>query len=123
MSDYTYNLGFAVNNIPIPDPTEFSGETADLDLSGERDTTGMLHRNRVAQKVPVSLRYANIGWDMCQTILQALNSEKFRFTYPDPNTGRLRTGTYYAGNRKWDAVMMHSPEERRVNLTVSIIEY
>lgn len=123
MRKYTYNLGFAVNDIPIPDPSEFSGETADLDTSAERDATGLLHRNKVAQKIPLSFKYTNIGWDMCQTILQAVNSSKFRFTYPDPNTGHMRTGNYYTGNRKWDAVMMVASGEWYVNLTFNVIEY
>lgn len=123
---YKYNLGFAINGTPIPDPSGFSGETSDLDTSAERDATGLLHRNWVAQKVPTEMTYTNIDWDMCQSILAALNHPSFQFTFPDPNVGTLRTGTYYAGNRKWDSVWMPSgelPAGWYVNLTFSVIEY
>lgn len=126
MRKYSYKLGFAVNGVAIPDPSSFSGETSDLDTSAERDTTGLLHRNWVAQKVPMELQYNNIGWPMCKTILQALNSPEFKFTFPDPNTGQNRTGRYYAGNRKWQAVWMpagSSEDAWIVTLTFSVIEY
>ena len=126
MRRYTYHLGFAVNGVPLPDPAGFGGETSDLDLSGERDTTGYLHRDFVAQKVPTELRYKNIDWGMCNTILQAVNSPDFQFTFPDPNVGGLRTGTYYAGNRKWNAVWMPEGENEEgwyADLTFSVIEY
>ena len=120
---YTYNLGFAVNGMPLPDPTAFSGETSDLDLSAERDTTGLLHRDWVAQKVPVEIEWRNIGWDMCTNILQAVNTPQFEFTFPDPNTGNTRTGTYYAGNRKWDAVWLPNGGEWIGTISFSVIEY
>jgi hypothetical protein len=126
MRDYRYDLGFAVNGVPIPDPAGFSGETSDLDTSAERDATGLLHRNWVAQKVPLELSYTNIDWRMCETILKALNHASFQFTYPDPNVGRLRTGTYYVGNRKWKSVWMpagEGPAGWYVDLTFSVIEY
>lgn len=123
---YRYDLGFAVDGVPIPDPAGFTGETADLDVAGERDTTGYLHRDPVAQKVPTELRYTNITWEMCNKILVLLNKPEFQFTFPDPNVGGLRTGTFYAGNRKWEAVWLPSGEEPSGwygNLTVPIIEY
>ena len=126
MRKYTYHLGFAVNNIPLPDPSGFSGETSDLDTSAERDATGLLHRKWVARKVPVELKYTGIDWGMCQAILQSVNHDKFRFTFPDPNTGQLRTGNYYVGGRKWDAVWMpkdEGPAGWYANLTFSVIEY
>lgn len=126
MRGYRYDLGFAVNGTPLPDPSGFSGETADLDTSAERDATGMLHRDRVATKIPVVMTYTNITWDMCQTILQAVSPAEFQFTCPDPNTGALRTGTYYAGNRKWDTVWLpagEGPAGWYADLTFSVIEY
>ena len=120
---YHYNLGFAVKGTPLPDPTAFSGETSDLDISAERDTTGLLHREWVAQKIPTSLEWKNIGWDMCQQILQLVNSPSFQFTFPDPNTGLLRTGTYYAGNRKWTAVWLPTGGEWIATLSFSLVEY
>jgi hypothetical protein len=123
MRVYSYSMGFMAGSTPLPDPTGFSGEVADLDLSGERDATGLLHRDRVATKYPQEMRYQNIGWDMCQTILQAVSAASFSWTYPDPNTGALRTGTYYVGNRKWSVVWSPDDREWVADLTFSVIEY
>ena len=120
---YHYNLGFAVNGTPLPDPTAFSGETSDLDIAADRDTTGLLHREWVARKVPTAIEWKNIGWDMCQQILQLVNTPSFQFTFPDPNTGTTRTGTYYAGNRKWSAVWLPTGGEWIATLSFSVIEY
>ncbi len=40
MTDYpylSYTMGFMVGNMPIPDPSGFSGKESDLDTMGERD--------------------------------------------------------------------------------------
>ena len=128
MRGYRYDLGFKVNNTPIPDPSAYSGQTSDLDTSAERDVTGLLHRNRVAQKVPVEMSWKGLDWPVLTTILQAVNSDSFQFTFPDPNTGLSRSGTYYAGDRKWEGVWMPAGEGAYgegwyFNLSFSIIEY
>lgn len=126
MRNYTYHLGFAVNGVLLPDPARFGGETSDLDISAERDVTGVLHRDWVAQKVPIELSYINIGWDMCNFILTSVNYPEFQFTFPDPNAGGLRTGRFYVGNRKWTAVWMPDGMKNMdwyTNLTFSVIEY
>jgi hypothetical protein len=117
-------MGLLVNGNPIPDPSGMGGEVSDLDLSGERDATGFLHRDRVATKVPTEIRFNNIEWPMCTSILQAVSPASFSLTFPDPNTGAIRTGTYYAGNRKWDIVMAgNTLNDYIVNLSFSIVEY
>lgn len=122
MSRYSYDMGFEVDGTAIPDPSGFSGSISDLDASAERDVTGLLHREWVAQKVPTEMRYTNIDWSMCETILQLINHPSFSFTYPDPNLGALRTGTFYTGDRKWDVVWAGGTEWI-ANLTFSVIEY
>ena len=41
---YNYKLGIKVNNVMIPDPAKWSYQVGDLDTSGNRDATGLLHR-------------------------------------------------------------------------------
>lgn len=123
MRTYSYSMGFKIGGTAIPDPRGFSGEVSDLDLSGERDATGLLHRDRVATKIPVEMRYENIGWDKCSDILQLMTAASFSFTFPNPNTGALTTGTYYVGNRKWDTVWAPDDGEWLTNLSFSVIEY
>lgn len=128
MRNYRYELGIEVNGTPIPDPSEINGQTADVDTSAERDTTGYLHRNRVGTKVTMEMKWKVLDWAMVQTILTAVSPDAFQLTFPDPNTGAHRTGTFYAGNRKWPAVWMPAwksvyGEGWYADLSFSLIEY
>lgn len=126
MRDYKYSMGFAIDGVLIPDPVGFDGETADLDLSAERDVDGKLHRNMIddAEKVPVNMAYKNIDWDMLKYILRQLrNKPEFQFTFPDPNSDTFtRTGTFYVGNRKWNVVWAPEDKEWVADLSFSVIE-
>lgn len=119
---YNYEMGFAINGEPIPDPAEFSGKESDLDTEGGRDATGTLHRNRVATKHPLKLGYKNITWEMMQSIMSKMLGDKFQFTYPDPRTG-VTTITAYCGDRDWDCVMADAQRGYLGNLNFSVIEY
>ena len=103
--DYIYTMGFAVNGIPIPDPSAFSGAVSDLDASGERDATGELHRDRVATKIPIKLKFNNWDWEMITDLLRRISGDSFQFTYPNPTTGQLSTDKRYAGDRDFDMVL------------------
>lgn len=118
---YNYEMGFAVNGEPIPDPAKFSGRDSDLDTEGGRDATGTLHRNKVATKHPMKISYENIGWEMIQSIMSKMVDAQFQFTYPDPCG--LTTITAYAGDREWECVMADYKKGYIGNLSFSIIEY
>ena len=121
---YNYNMGFAINGIPIPDPSGFSGSDSDLDASGERDATGYLHRAKVAMKRPLKVKYKNWEWGKMQEILTMLTNDRFSFTYPDPSRGgALRTIEAYAGDRDWDVVLITQLNTYVGNLEFSVIEY
>lgn len=95
-----YDMGFKINGTPIPDPSGWDYEIADLDLSGERDTTGLLHRDRVATKVNYSLEWGVLTWEELQGILSAVNADKFTLEAPDPRTFLSKYNSdYYVGNR------------------------
>lgn len=125
--EYRAVLGFAINGKPLPDPSAYSGKTSDLDASGERDITGLLHRDMVAaSKTPVSMSWSGLGWDAVTYILGLMhNRPQFKFQFPDPEEGGLRTGDYYVGDREWTAQSMINGDEDRYlfDLKCSIIEY
>lgn len=103
--DYSYKMGFAVNGVPIPDPSGFSGAVSDLDASGERDATGELHRDRVATKIPIKLKYNNWDWEMITDLLGRISGDSFMFTYPNPATGSTSTDRRYVGDRDFEVVL------------------
>lgn len=119
--EYRYDMGFMVNDHPIPDPKTYSGSVNDLDTSAERDANGLLHRTRVATKHPLKLGYENIDWDMIMYICGLMTDDQFQFTYPDPRVGRLTTATCYVGNRDWDTKWFQGFQLGSLNF--SVIEY
>lgn len=123
LPDLHYDMGFAVNGIPIPDPSVYTGAESDLDTMGERDATGYLHRNRVATKHPLKIEYQNISWDTIMTICPLLREDKFRFTFPDPFDGGMRTIDAYVGDRDFECVWKPLNGVSIGNLKFSVIEY
>lgn len=121
---YKYEMGFAVNGTAIPDPSEYSGADSALDASGERDATGYLHRDMVATKHPLKLKWNAMDWTMMCSILSLLTGESFSFTYPDPSTGTSKTMTAYCGDREWNCELIMTPNSEYVgSLSFSVIEF
>lgn len=123
--NYHYDLGFKINGHAIPDPSGFKYSVADVDVSAERDTTGLLHRQMVATKHNVGISYNTIDYSTAEQILQWLNSPSFTLTYPDPQTGALRTGKYYVGDRSLEAIWTPTAQKWRWigSLSFDMIEY
>ena len=118
-----YHMEFAVNGVPIPDPSAFSGAESDLDTEGERDATGYLHRKRVATKYPLKLEYSNIPWAMITKICGLLRHDKFKFTFPDPWNNGKRTIDAYVGDRNFECVWAPQYQMWIGTLKFSVIEY
>ena len=102
---YNFKMGLNVDGINLPDPSKMSYQVGDLDTSGSRDATGLLHRAYVATKINFEISWNALEWEMLQQILTAVNKPKFRFTAPDPRTFRdMYTGNYYVGDRTGNAL-------------------
>ena len=118
-----YDMGFAIEDTRIPDPSVFTGAESDLDTMGERDATGYLHRNKVATKHPLKLEWHNIRWEMVMEIGKLMNSDKFKFTFPSPFTGDRQTIDAYVGDRDFECVWAPTSAVWLATLKVSVIEY
>lgn len=123
---YNYSMGIQIGNTPIPDVSKWTYQVGDLDTSGSRDATGLLHRARVATKINYEFSWNSLEWEMLQTILSAANAEKFSLTAPDPRTFMgTYTGYYYVGDRSGDAqyFLEGRPEKASYSLKMKLIEY
>lgn len=100
MYDHNYEMGIKIGGVAIPDPSSWEYEVADLDLSGKRDATGYLHRERVATKVNYHFQWEALDWETLDKVLKAVSSDKFTLIAPDPrNFNAMWTGDYYVGDR------------------------
>lgn len=123
---YKYELGLKVGDVSLPDPNSWNYQVGDLDTSGSRDATGLLHRARVATKINYEFEWKAIEWEMLEQILGAITADKFRFTGPDPRTFKTKyTGDYYVGDRTGSA-QYYWPDTEEIavyNLKLKFIEY
>ena len=126
MRHYNYNMGITINGTPIPDVSEMSYQVGDLDTSGSRDATGLLHRARVATKINYEFSWNALEWAMLSHILSLVNTEKFTLTAPDPRTFTgTYTGQYYVGDRTGKAYyfLENREEVSNMSLKLKFIEY
>ena len=126
MINYRYEMGITVNNVSIPDPAEWNYQVSDLDTSGKRDATGLLHRAYVATKVNYEVVWNGVEWQMLQTILNAVNTPQFTLTAPDPRqVGASYTGQYYVGDRTGKGWYFNPERDETATFTLKLkfIEY
>lgn len=123
---YNYKMGIKVGSTEIPDPSKWSYQVGDLDTSGSRDATGLLHRAYVATKINYEFEWNAIEWEMLQKIVKAVQKPKFTLTAPDPRTfDTMYKGDYYVGDRT-GSCNYYLPERDDIavfNLKLKFIEY
>ena len=123
---YSFRMGLRVNDVNLPDPSKLGYQVGDLDTSGSRDATGLLHRAYVATKINYDVSWNSLEWEMLQTILDAVNTPQFTFTAPDPRTFRNQyTGQYYVGDRTGDCLyyLEDKDDVSQYSLKLKFIEY
>ena len=126
MRNYNFSMGIQIGDVQLPDVSKWSYQVGDLDTSGSRDATGLLHRARVATKINYEFEWNALEWEMLERILTAVSSEKFSLTAPDPRNFRESySGDYYVGDRTGKA-QYFLPEKEGVaeySLKLKFIEY
>lgn len=126
MRQYNYAMGIRVNSTNIPDPSEWNYQVGDLDTSGKRDATGLLHRAYVATKINYEFSWKSLDWEMLQIIVAAVQHQKFRLTAPDPRTFNTSyTGDYYVGDRTGKCLyyLPERADKAQFDLKLKFIEY
>ena len=123
---YKYELGITVNGVNIPDPSEWDYQVGDLDTSGSRDATGLLHRAYVATKINYEFKWNALEWEMLERIINAVDSPEFTLKAPDPrHFKKTYTGKYYVGDRtgKGWYYSLNRKERATFDLKLKFIEY
>lgn len=123
---YSYKMGIQANGLNLPDPSEWNYQVGDLDTSGSRDATGLLHRAYVATKINYEFKWNGLEWEMLQNILGAVRAEKFTLVAPDPRSfNDAYKGDYYVGDRtgKNHYFIPERPGVAQFDLKLKFIEY
>lgn len=123
---YNNSMGIQINGDDIPDVSKWTYQIGDLDTSGSRDATGLLHRARVATKINYEFSWNALEWDMLRWILSHIEDEKFSVTAPDPRTFQgMYSGDYYVGDRTGECLYFWEGAEEvaQYSLKLKLIEY
>lgn len=126
MAEPRYEMGLSFDGTAIPDPSGWDVSIESLDASAERDGTGLLHRDMVAEKMNFSFQYKAIPWDTAAHILNLMSGASFTAVTPNPYIkGGTRSGTYYVGGRSMKTIYYWKDTEQIIlcDLSFNIIEY
>jgi hypothetical protein len=87
-----------IDNKSITDPASFSVGIMDISTA-ERNAQGTMMIDRIATKRKLELSWSALTSGQIATILSAVDKIFFLVTYPDPQTGKAETKTFYVGDR------------------------
>lgn len=110
-----------INGVEIPTPSSFSAGVQDLSKA-ERNANGTMIIERVATKRKLEFSWKFLTQVQLAALLTLVSPIFFTVEYPDPQTGALRTGTFYAGDRKAGALDFKGTVVRWVDAGFSVIE-
>lgn len=105
-------------------PREFSVDITDLD-DGEtsmRTVDGTLHRDRIAVKRKLNMKWSGLDWPTLSQLLQSVSAVFFDVYYPDPMTGQYETKTFYVGDRNAPVAIARNGEIIWEGLSMNFIE-
>lgn len=126
MANLRYDMGLSFAGSAIPDPSGWDVSIESLDASAERDGTGLLHRDMVAEKMNFSFQYKAIPWETAANVLNLMTGASFTAVTPNPYIkGGTRSGTYYVGGRSMKTIYYWKDTEQIIlcDLSFNIIEF
>ena len=126
MANLRYDMGLSLAGTAIPDPSGWDVSIESLDASAERDGTGLLHRDMVAEKMNFSFQYKAIPWETAANVLGLMSGASFTAVTPNPYIkGGTRSGTYYVGGRSMKTIYYWKDTEQIIlcDLSFNIIEF
>lgn len=112
-----------VDGVEIKDPSEMTYGLQDVDSAGSgRTQDGYMHRDRVAQKVKISLSWSMTTPEETAAILQAFDPEYINVTYPDAKLNAVVTREFYAGDKSCPVQIWTVNSKYYNKITFNIIE-
>jgi len=114
-----------INGVDIPKfPSEFSVSISDLDdgTTTTRTMDGMLHRDRIAVKRKLQLKFSVLKWSELSLLLNQIQDVFFMVNYPDPMTGVMETKEFYVGDRTAPVGMIRDGEYLWFGTSFNFIE-
>jgi hypothetical protein len=110
-----------IDSVLIPTPSSYQVGIMDINKA-ERNANGKMIIERIATKRKIELNWAYLSQSDLSSLLAKISAVFFSVEYPDPQTGALRTGTFYVGDRSSEAIDYRASVIRWKNVKFNFIE-
>jgi hypothetical protein len=110
-----------IDNKSVTVPASFSVGIMDISTA-ERNAQGTMMIDRIATKRKLEVSWNALTSGQMSTILSAVDKVFFLVTYPDPQTGKSETKTFYVGDRTTPIVIYKNGVATWKDLKMNFIE-
>lgn len=110
----------SVDGVAIPCPTKYDWKLSDVSSpDAGRTEDGLMHKDRIAQKVHIELEWQYMSDEAAQAILVAFQPEYINVNYYDYKALGFVTKRFYVGDRN---VSSYSRAKHVATIAFNIIE-
>lgn len=92
-----------IDGMELPSPSDYQVGIQDLSKA-ERNANGTMIIERITTKRKIDLAWKYLSKEDSSKVLKAVSPVFFHVEYLDPLDGRMKTGTFYAGDRNVGAL-------------------
>lgn len=110
-----------INNIDIPTPSDFQVGIMEI-ANAERNAKGQMLKDHIAFKRKLQLKYKYLESKKLAALLQLVNKNNFFVKYPDPETGKMETKSFYSGDKSLGVFDYNKGNPRWVDISFDLIE-
>lgn len=110
-----------INGFQIPTPSDYRWGLMDISKA-ERNARGTMIIERIATKRKLELSWLYLSKAELQQVLNAVSPVSFSVEYPDPQTGSLRSGAFYCGDRNVGALDYVDGKIRYKEVSFNVVE-
>ena len=110
-----------VNGVDIPTPSDYMVSVLDISKA-ERNANGTMIIERVATKRRLEMTWNYLSQVDLSALLTRISPTFFEVEYIDSQTGTVRTGTFYAGDRNAGAIDYQNGVMRFKDISFNLIE-
>lgn len=111
-----------INGVELPAPDSIQPGIMDIS-KGRRNSAGTMLIRRIATKRKLELSWTILKANQLSKILKLVSEVFFNVEYIDPEDNKVKSGTFYAGDRTMQiALMKNGVVELYKNVKFNVIE-
>lgn len=110
-----------IDGVVIPTPSDYVVGIMDISKA-ERNANGTMVIDRIATKRKIEMNWRYLAKNELSNLFKAVSPIFFMVEYIDPVDDEIKTGYFYAGDRKSGALDYINGKIRYKDITVNVIE-